>query len=312
MPLIMKVLQLLQNSKAASKVEVEKPTYGGQAVMEGVMMRSKNAYAMAVRKPNGEIATTTEKMTDHSQSLSFLKLPIARGIYAFGSSLALGMKMLSQSAEMAAEMAERAEIEIENMGIALLGAGAMVAGMFVLLPHGAGALFVRLRGGKAFGRGAVEAVARTGIFAGYIGAVSHVAEIKRIFAYHGAEHKTLAAHESGIPLTIENVRPFSRLHKRCGTSFLLINMAVSAAVYAVAPTPKTVGARLLSRVLLMPVVAGLSYEVTRWAGRTDHKVVDWVSAPGLLLQRLTTAEPDTEQLEVAITALQTLLAHEPA
>jgi len=296
--------------------------YGGQAVMEGVVMKGKTLYSMAVRKPDGDIAVVTRSIKE--QKRPFLKLPVIRGIVAFAAALTMGMKTLTESAEIAsegepAESLSRFEQFLQNkfgdkINDILIQASVVFAIMlavllFILLPLWIGSAFSFFTEAHPSLLGVVEGVARLLIFLGYVFLISRSKDIQRVFQYHGAEHKTINTHEQGAELTIENVQKHSRLHNRCGTSFLLIVMFISIIVFAFVRTPDP-WIRLASRVVLIPVVAGISYEVIRWAGRSKGKLVKIVSSPGLYLQRLTTGEPDGGQIEIAITALQTVLDEE--
>ena len=293
--------------------------------MEGVMMRGKENYAMAVRKPNGEIAVVSYPINTKKRKL--LKLPVVRGIAAFASSLSIGMKTLTESAEIATEgeteePASRFErflldkfgdkVNDVLMQLSIVLAVAIAVSLFVLLPLWIGSLFAGSHqnfSGAPGLLGMVEGASRLLIFLAYILLISRSKDIRRVFEYHGAEHKTINGHENGAPLTVEGIQEFSRLHNRCGTSFLLIVMLISVLVFTFVRTPYP-WLRLVSRLLLIPVIAGLSYEVIRWAGRSKSKWVKVISYPGLCLQRLTTIEPDSQQIEVAICALKAVLDNE--
>ena len=295
--------------------------YGGQAVMEGVMMRGKALYAMAVRKPNGEIAVVTRTIRDPSQKRPWLKWPIIRGIVAFGSALAIGMKTLTESAEIATEGEEEEPTRFERflknkfgdkvndilVQISVVLAVAIAVLLFVLLPLWIGSALTAAVNPSFLGL--VEGISRLLIFLAYVLLISRSKEIRRVFQYHGAEHKTINGYEQKTELTVENIRGYSRLHNRCGTSFLLIVMFISILVFTFVRTPDPL-LRLVSRLVLIPVVAGISYEIIRWAGRSNSKWVKVVSFPGLCLQRLTTGEPDDKQIEVAVCALQSVLDEE--
>ena len=298
--------------------------YGGQAVMEGVMMKGKNLYAMAVRKPNGEIAIVTRSIKDRAKKYFWLKWPVIRGIAAFGSSLAIGMKTLTESAEIATEGDPEEELTRferflkDKFGdkvndilvqISIVMAVALAVLLFVLLPLWIGSGLAVLLDGHPSLLGVIEGMARLFIFLGYVLLISRSKDIRRVFQYHGAEHKTINGYEHGAELDVETIQDYSRLHNRCGTSFLLIVMFISILVFAVVRTPNPF-IRLASRLILIPVVAGISYEVIRWAGRSNGPLVKIISYPGLCLQRLTTGEPDNQQMEVAICALKTVLDEE--
>jgi uncharacterized protein YqhQ len=304
--------------------------YGGQAVMEGVMMRGKTLYAMAVRKPNGEIAVVSHSINDPSKRRPWLKLPVIRGISAFVAAISIGMKTLTESAEIATEgepeepksrferfLMEKFDEKINDILVTasvVLAIGIAVL-LFVLLPLwvGSGLSFlVANQTGTAVNPsllGVIEGMARLLIFVTYVWVISRSKDIRRVFEYHGAEHKTINGYEQEAELTVESIRNYSRLHNRCGTSFLLIVMLISILVFAFVRTPDPL-LRLVSRLVLIPVVAGLSFEVIRWAGRSKSWFVKLVSFPGLLLQRLTTGEPDAPQIEIAIAALKAVLKEE--
>ena len=295
--------------------------YGGQAVMEGVMMRGKYSYAMAVRKPNGEIAVVTHpiKVSDKT----WVKLPVIRGIVAFGSSLKIGMKTLTESAEIATEgeVEEPSRFErflLDKFGnrvndvlvqLSVVLAVAIAVLLFILLPLWVGGWLSFLVADNPSLLGVVEGIARLLIFLTYVAVISRSKDIHRVFQYHGAEHMTINGYEQGADLAVEKIKTCSRLHNRCGTSFLLVVMFISIIVFAFVRTPDP-WLRLGSRLVLIPVIAGISYEVIRWAGRSKGIWVKIVSFPGLCLQRLTTKEPDGSQIEIAIRALQTVLDKE--
>jgi uncharacterized protein YqhQ len=283
---------------------------GGQAVLEGVMMRGVSTWSVAVRRPDGEIEVTSEPLVSWAKRHRVLRLPVVRGVVALAESLKIGFRALGISAN--AQLAE--EEDAKPIGgltwaftIAL--SLALAIGLFFVLPVGATSL-IKDELGSALLFWLVEGVLRTAIFIGYIVAISRLADLRRVFEYHGAEHKTISCFEAGDELTPERAQRYSRLHPRCGTSFLLIVMVLAIFVFAPIGLPAWYWL-LTSRILGIPLIAGLSYEVIKWAGRNRRK--RWVRAvmwPGLMLQNLTTREPDHEQLEVAITALQSVLAVE--
>ena len=294
---------------------------GGQAVIEGVMMRGKKIYALAVRNPEGEIVV--EKKPVISMNKGLFKLPIFRGMAAFVDSLVNGTKILKRSAEIAGEGWEDEELspfekwlmdkfgdKITDILIYFSVFVSLVLGMtlFFVLPVAIGNLFKSFI--PAWGLGVVEGLIRIGIFLGYLWLISRMKEIQRVFQYHGAEHKTIACFESGKELTVENVCPCTRLHKRCGTSFLLFVMLISMVVFFFVRTDVFI-IRLITRICLVPFIAGISYEVLRWAGRSENIIVKVLSAPGLCLQKLTTSEPDDSQIECAIAAMKGVLEDEP-
>ena len=280
---------------------LKKPkTYvGGQAVIEGVMMRGPVSIATAVRTPSGEITVKKDAVHSITERYPILKKPFLRGSVALCESLVYGMKSLSYSAQAAGEEDE----QLSNTQMALTMAVSVVLAIvfFLAIPTYA-ATFIPGVADSAFRLNVVEGVLRLAIFLLYIWGISLTSDIRRVFEYHGAEHKTIWTYESGEELTVENVKRHSRLHPRCGTNFLLIVMVVSIFVFAFLGWPNLVE-RIASRVLLMPVVAGISYEMIRLAGRTQNPVIQALFRPGLWLQYLTTREPHADQIEVAIEAL---------
>lgn len=302
---------------------MSKTYYGGQAVIEGVMMRGRRVYATAVRTPEGEIAVEKK---DNETILGKYKLftyPIFRGISAFLDSLIVGTKILMQSAVLAGE--EETEEEPSKFEKKLMDkygeklndymmyfsvAVSIVIALllFFMLPVWLGSFFNKYISGPHM-LSVIEGLLRIVIFLVYIFLISRMKEIQRVFQYHGAEHKTINCYEAGEALTPENVKKHTRLHKRCGTSFMLLVMVVSMVVFVFVRTDN-IGMRMLSRILLVPFISGVSYEIIKWAGRSDSIFVKLVSAPGMCLQKLTTAEPDEEEIECAIAALVTVLEDE--
>jgi len=301
---------------------------GGQAVMEGVMMRGRHMYAMAVRKPDQSIELIETKLSPLTDKYPVLKWPIVRGVVSFIDSLITGVRIITQSAEVAGleeapeEEAEPSAFEktlqkifgdkVNDILVYVVVAVALVfaVALFVLLPVWLGHFFAPLLQGNTWALGVVEGLIRIAIFLVYIYLVSMSKDIKRVYQYHGAEHKTINCYEHREELTVENVGKHSRLHKRCGTSFLLIVMIIAMLVFMFIRTD-VVYLRLLLRIILVPVIAGLSYEVIKWAGRNNNLLVNIVSYPGLCLQKITTAEPDDSMLETAIAAMNAVLESEP-
>lgn len=307
--------------------EKKKTSIGGQAIIEGVMMRGPHKTAMAVRKADGEILLETNENGAVTKN-KILKLPIIRGCVNFFASLVVGMKALMFSADQVDFEEEEEESKFdkwleEKFGdkikdIVIYAAIAisvvMSVALFIMLPtlltRGLEWLlgltpFATVAKTKAF-TSITEGIIKMIIFIGYLAIVSQMKDIKRVFEYHGAEHKTIACYESGEELTVENVRKHERFHPRCGTSFLLFVMIVSIILFAV--LPKTgVALRMVMRLLLLPVVAGISYEIIKWAGRSENACVACLSKPGLWLQRLTTREPDDSQIEVAIKSMEAVI-----
>lgn len=273
---------------------------GGQAVIEGVMMRGPKYIATAVRTPSGDI--TIQKDTIHSITDRFpiLKKPFLRGSVALCESLVYGMKSLSYSAQAAGE--EDEQLSKSQMALTMAFSVIMAIVFFLAIPT-FGAKFIPGVADDPVRLNIVEGVLRLVIFLAYIWGISLTSDIRRVFEYHGAEHKTIWAYEKGLPLTVENVKKQVRLHPRCGTNFLLIVMVVSIFVFAFLGWPNLVE-RIVSRIVLMPVVAGISYEIIRLAGSGKHPVVRFLVTPGLWLQYLTTREPHADQIEVAIKALE--------
>lgn len=301
---------------------------GGQAVMEGVMMRGPYKTAVAVRKPDGDIECKVEENGTKTRS-AFLKLPIVRGCVNFIDSLVIGMKALMYSAEFVDIEGDEEEAEskfdkwlddkfgdrIKDIVIYVSIAISLVfsIALFMILPT------FLTKGAERLGElvpmitpvtdshlftSLFEGIVRMAIFIGYLAIVSQMSDIKRVFQYHGAEHKTIACYEAGEELTVENIKKYKRFHPRCGTSFLLFVMIVSILLFALLPRVDMVILRVLMRLALLPVVAGISYEIIKWAGRSKSRCVTWMSKPGLWLQKLTTREPDETMIEVAIASME--------
>ncbi len=282
---------------------------GGQAVIEGVMMRSPNSMAIAVRRPNGEIVVKRERLNFFSEKKFFSKLPLVRGVINLLSALVLGMKALNFSANQSLE--EEKEVSSWTMGLTFTFALCFGIFLFFLVP-----LFLTkwLRfaipmistSGILFNL--VDGIIRLMIFLAYLWAISFFKEIRRIFEYHGAEHKSIFAFEAGEALTADRVKGFSYLHPRCGTSFLLIVMVVSILVFALIPHHLSFGYKVASRVVFIPLIAGLAYEIIRFADqKRERKNMQYFIKPGLWLQRMTAREPSEDQIEVALRALHEVL-----
>jgi uncharacterized protein YqhQ len=286
-------------------------TIGGQAVLEGVMMRSPAHWALAVRKPNGEIAQHTTPISSPMARHRIFRLPVIRGIVALGESLAIGFRALAISANYAAQDAdadEKEEVETELSRGAIFFAFAIAIGFALALFKVTPALITRWLPIETDGLFViVEGLIRVTIFILYILVISLLPDLRRVFQYHGAEHKAINALEAGEELTPENVQRFSLIHPRCGTAFLLWVMVIAIFVFAFIGQPSWPWL-IASRILLLPVIAGLAYEVIRFAGKhTDNRLLMALLAPGLWLQRLTTREPSLDQLEVSIRALREVL-----
>jgi len=286
-------------------------TIGGQAVLEGVMMRSPAHWALAVRKPNGEIAEHTTTISSPMARHRVFRLPVIRGVVALGESLAIGFRALAISANYAAQDAnadEKEEVETELSRGAIFFAFAIAIGFALALFKVTPALITNWLPIETDGLFViVEGVIRVTIFVLYILVISLLPDLRRVFQYHGAEHKAINALEAGEELTPENVQRFSLIHPRCGTAFLLWVMVIAIFVFAFIGQPSWPWL-IASRILLLPVIAGLAYEVIRFAGKhTDNRLLMAMLAPGLWLQRLTTREPSLDQLEVSIRALREVL-----
>ncbi|HEY7728586.1 MAG TPA: DUF1385 domain-containing protein [Candidatus Eisenbacteria bacterium] len=284
---------------------------GGQAVIEGVMMRSPRMVATAVRAGDGRIQVKADPYVSVSRRVPFFGLPVLRGAVVLVESLRIGVAALAFSAEAAVQSEQGKAKSERRFGSLGLGMGTTVLVSFLL---GFAIFFwlplklADLSGVKdPFAYNVIDGLIRLGFFLGYVVGIGFWGEMRRVFQYHGAEHKTIHNLESGLPLTVGNAASFSRFHPRCGTSFLFLVVLVSFLVFAFLGRPATLGARLL-RFALIPVIAGISFELIRFAGANyDKKWVRWMSAPGMSLQRLTTREPTSDMLEVAIAALQAVL-----
>lgn len=290
---------------------------GGQAVIEGVMMKNGQEYAVAVRKPDGEIEIKKDHYEGITSKCALFRVPFIRGIFNFIESLSLGMGILNYSASFyeeeeekalsAEEQAKQKKKEDLIMSVTMAFSLVLAVGIFMLLPTWiAGALRGWLFPGASenyLAIAAMEGVIRIAIFIAYVAGISLMKDIRRVFMYHGAEHKSINCIEHGLPLTVENVRRSSKEHKRCGTSFLLFVIVISTIVVMFVRTD-TIWLRMVSRILLLPVITGLSYEFLKLAGRSDSAIVNVLSRPGLWLQGLTTREPDDEMIEVAIASVE--------
>jgi len=285
---------------------------GGQAVLEGVMMRGISVWAVAVRTPEGQIDVQSEPLVPWAQRHRIWRLPVIRGVVALGESLKIGFKALAISAN--AQLDEDEEGEKEEIGgfvwgLTIFLSMLLAVGLFFVIPVGLTSL-IKDQLGSPLLFWLIEGILRTGIFIGYILAISKLPDLRRVFEYHGAEHKTISCYEAEDELTPARAKLYSRLHPRCGTSFLLIVMVLAIFVFAPIGLPEWYWL-VLSRILGIPLIAGLSYEVIKWAGKNRRK--RWVRAvmwPGLMLQNLTTREPDEAQLAVAIAALEKVLEQE--
>ena len=286
---------------------------GGQAVLEGVMMRGILTWAVAVRNPEGQVELSSEPLVPWAKRHRIWRLPVIRGVVALGESLKIGFRALAISAN--AQMEEDEEGNKEEIGgwiwgLTVVFSLLLAVGLFFVVPVGLTSL-IKDQLGSALLFWLVEGILRTAIFIAYIVAISRLPDLRRVFEYHGAEHKTISCYEAEDELVPSRAKLYSRLHPRCGTSFLLIVMVLAIFVFAPIGLPAWYWL-LASRILGIPLIAGLSYEVIKWAGKNRRK--RWVRAvmwPGLMLQNLTTREPDEEQLAVAIAALEKVLDEEP-
>ncbi len=279
--------------------------YGGQAVIEGVMMRGSRTLAIALRHPEGHIVVKTEPLNEALYRGPISRIPFLRGLVMLWDALGLGIKALMMSADIAAGE----EVSFSgpaSWGVTLLGVGLSV-GLFMLLPSFlVGLLAIPLEWLNSL----LEGVVRLLLIVGYIWAVGFLPDMRRVFAYHGAEHKTINAYEAGARLTVDDVHPFPLAHTRCGTAFLLTVIVLTILIFAPLDPPSLLW-RLLSRILLLPVIVGVAYEFIRLTARlADRPWMRVIIAPNLALQRLTTREPDDGMLEVAIAALKAVLAGE--
>lgn len=290
---------------------------GGQAVLEGVMMKNKDDYAIAIRKPGGEIEVEVDVYRGVLHESKLKKIPFVRGIFNFIDSMILGMKSINYSASFYEdEEAEETKVDkILNklsggkaesilMGITTVVSVVLAVGIFILLPYFLSSLlsqYVRNASLLAIIEGAIRII----IFLAYVVAISLMKDISRLYQYHGAEHKCINCIEKGRPLTVHNVMRSSRIHKRCGTSFMFFVIFVSIILFFFIRVQNPVY-RVLVRIALIPVIAGISYEIIRLAGRSDNILIKIISAPGMLLQRLTTKEPDESMVEVAMKSVETV------
>ena len=279
---------------------------GGQAVIEGVMMRDANKTATAVRLPNGEIEVETHPVTSIRERYPVLNLPLIRGSVIMVESLVIGMRALSFSAQAAGE--EDEQMTKKEIAMTILFALVLASVLFIVIPTGAAHLAAAYTDDPVVFN-LIEGGIRLLVFLLYIWGISFMGGIRRVFQYHGAEHKTIHCYEAGEALTVENVQKFPRLHPRCGTNFLLIVMVVAIVFHVFFGWPD-LWLRILSRLAVLPVVAGVSYEIIRFAGRSENRIVRIMITPGLWLQYLTTRPPEGEMVEVAIESLKAVLPEE--
>ena len=287
-------------------------TVGGQAVLEGVMMRSPSSWAVAVRKPDGAIAQVCKPITSPMAKRRIYRLPVVRGVIALGESLAIGFRALAISAQYAAQgEGEDGEVKTELTRGQLIFAFAISIGFAVMLFKVGPALITSRIGLKSTGAFViVEGLIRVTIFILYLSLISLLPDLRRVFQYHAAEHKAINAYEAGEELTPERVQRFSLIHPRCGTAFLLWVMVIAIFVFAFFGRPAWYWL-IATRILLLPVIAGIAYELIRFAGKhQDNRLLMALLAPGLWLQRLTTRQPTLDQIEVSIRALREVLERE--
>lgn len=311
----------IENNPAAEGCK--KHSYGGQAVIEGVMMRGKKHMAIAVRKPDGEIIIKKDEVSALEQS-DIAKIPVLRGIVAFFSAMVTGVKAITYSAEFFEEPQEHEKTKFDRwlekklgdraddfvMYFSVVMAVLIASVLFFILPT----LLIsmtRKTVGSPLLMNVLEGVLRISMFVAYVLLISRMKDIRRVFEYHGAEHKTIFCYENDRELTVENASGFSSLHPRCGTSFIVFVMVISIVLFSFVGWPNP-WIRILSRFILLPIVAGISYELLKWAGRSDSAFVRAISWPGLMFQRLTTKEPDGAQIEVAIASLKAVMEMEKA
>ena len=292
--------------------------------MEGIMMRHKDKYSIAVRRPDNEIELKVEDYKCVFGNAKFLKYPLIRGVVSFVDSLVVGTKCLMYSAEIAGDeedeedkqknaalseeelAAKKAKEDKQFKWLLYVTVAVSIVvsvAAFMLLPYALASLCRRV-GASEFAVTIVEAFVKLALFMGYMLLISRMKDIQRTFMYHGAEHKCINCVEHGLPLTVDNVLASSRLHKRCGTSFLFLVMLVSIFLHFIFVLVPFYWVRLFGRLLMVPVVAGISFEIIQWAGRSDSKLADFFSKPGLAMQKLTTKEPTADMAEVAIRAVE--------
>ena len=311
-----------QNTPVIPK-EKFRTSVGGQALMEGVMMRGPKRLCCAVRRPDGGIETDIKELPPKKW---YEKVPFVRGVFAMIGSMITGYRCLMYSADIAMQDSEDSEPESkldkwldEHLGEkfqnALMACAALMGGvvailLFSVMPTSVVGLVSRFMPLGRWGRVILEAVLKMAIFLAYLALCSRMKEIHRLFEYHGAEHKTIACYEAGEPLTVENIRKYPRFHPRCGTSFLILTLLVSIAVFSVIPWTGT-ALRVVYKLLFLPLVMGISYELLKLCGRTDNLLTHIIRAPGLWVQRLTVFEPDDSMIECAIQAVTPVLPENP-
>lgn len=279
---------------------------GGQAVMEGVMMMNKDRYSVAVRRPDGEIEVKVEQHKPLTKHKELLKVPILRGVFSFADSMIVGMSSLMYSASFYEDEEQQKAKKEKTDRLMMYGtvtfSVVIAVVLFLMVPYFLSELLHKAGAGTTL-TAVAEAFVRVALFLGYLAAISRMEDIQRVFMYHGAEHKCINCVEHGLELNVENVLKSSREHKRCGTSFLMYVIVISIIFFMFIRVDSPV-LKIVIRLLLIPVIAGVSYEIIRLAGKSDNKLVNLISKPGLMLQHLTTREPDAEMAEVAIAAVE--------
>jgi len=289
---------------------------GGQAVLEGVMMRNKDLYSVAVRKPDGNIHVEIDEYHSKLSGSALLRIPFVRGIFVFIDSIILGSRAINFSSSFYEDEEESTKLDelcdkVTNGNgekvfsmVTTIIAFAIAILLFLVIPERLSGLMGKYLQSVIL-RSVIEGIIRIAIFIAYVLLISLLPDIKRLFMYHGAEHKCINCIENGLPLTVDNVRKSSRLHKRCGSSFILFVLIVSIVLFMFIRTDSVV-LRIVYRILLMPVISGISYELIRLAGRSDNKLINTLSKPGLMLQKLTTSEPDDSMIEVGIASVEAI------
>lgn len=296
---------------------------GGQAVLEGVMMRGKYNWAIAVREASGDIHLEEHDLKTAVSKRPWLGKPVIRGCVAFYETIVLAMQAFSISAEHAGGIEEEEKLSKRDISMSMILGLVLSVGLFIVVPALVTNWVVGPATDKPFMWNLVDGLLRVAVFFGYIGGVSRVKDIQRVFAYHGAEHKTIHAYEHGLPLDTETIQRWETLHVRCGTSFLLMVMVIALVVYSLIPMKATLAAMgvhsrwlvtlaaIVIRLVFLPLIAGLAYEVIKWAGKMpDNPVVKVVLWPGLQLQRMTTRQPDDSMIEIAVAATKLVIARE--
>jgi uncharacterized protein YqhQ len=296
----MPITTIFTSNKMAKHPSTKRQNIGGQAVIEGVMMKSPTKVAIAVRKPDGTILVQKKKETPWTRRNKLLRIPVVRGAVSLIEMLVVGMRTLNWSAEQQATKKEE-KIKGWEIGLAMLFAILLAVGLFIVLPFYLAKIFIATRG---FSFNLLDGVFRAAVFVGYLVIIGRFADIKRTFQYHGAEHKAVHCYEAGKSLTPKNVKRFAKEHLRCGTSFFAIVIVIAIVVFSLIKTQSTLF-NIAARIVVMPLIAGISYEVLKLSSRYHRNpLFRLIAAPGIAIQKLTTAEPSGRQIEVAIAALK--------